>query len=207
MNIKTVLCGSAFLALAVGAFMPGKALATPIIIPPTTLSVLIDHSGGANPSITIGSLTFSDFSYLGTGDMPSAGGVNVDAYVDPITNDIGLKFQGSFLDFPGSSGSDALIDFKVTENDPDKLVTSAALAGNPSVIPMGPGASGVASVTETFLPTNPTPQLTIFASLNNGVPGPTKLTDTGNFATGQSTVFVQKDVLTFNGTNSVPMLS
>ena len=100
MNIKSVLRGGAFLALAAGVLMPSKASATSL---PTTLSALI--SGG---SVTIGTLTFSDFSYLGTGDMPSAAGVNVDAYVDPITNDIGLKFQGSFLDFPGSGGSDAL---------------------------------------------------------------------------------------------------
>jgi hypothetical protein len=119
---------------------------------------------------------------------------------------VGLKFQGSFLDFPGG-GSDALIDFKVTENDPNQLVTSATLAGNPSVIPLGPGASGVASVTESFVPTDPNLTLTIFASEVNGVPGPSQLIDSGSFATGQSTVFVQKDVLTFNGNNSVPMLS
>ncbi len=199
MNIKSVLRSGAWVALAAGVLMPGKAFATTL---PTTLSDLI--SGG---SVTIGTLTFSDFSYLGTGDMPSAAGVNVDAYVDPITNDVGLKFQGSFLDFPGSGGSDALIDFKVTENDPNALVTSATLAGNPAVVPLGPGANGVASVTETFLPTDPSLTLTIFASEVNGVPGPSQLIDTGVFASGQSMVFVQKDVLAFNGVNSVPMLS
>ena len=99
------------------------------------------------------------------------------------------------------------IDFQVTENDPNKLVTAQTLAGNPAVIPLGSGANGVASVTETFLPTDPSLTLTIFASDVNGVPGPSQLSDTGVFATGQSQVFVQKDVLAFNGTNSVPMLS
>jgi hypothetical protein len=195
MKMRNTFRACALVALVVCTFVQTASA--------TTLFDLISSSG----SITIGSLTFSDFSYLGTGDMPASAGVNVTTYVNPITNDVGLKFQGSFLDFPGSGGSDALIDFKVTENDPEKLVTGATLAGNPSIIPLGPGASGVASVTETFLPTDPSLTLTIFASSTNGVPGPSQLIDTGVFATGHSTVFVQKDVLNFSGTNSVPMLS
>ncbi len=94
MNIRSLFGGCACAALIVGALTPTTTSAT-------TLFDLIP--GG---SITVGSLTFSDFSYLGTGSMPTAAGVNVTTYVDPSTNDVGLKFQGSFLDFPGG-GSDA----------------------------------------------------------------------------------------------------
>src|SRR5262249_30681180 len=119
----------------------------------TTLFNLIGPPGG---SITVGSLMFSNFSYLSTGDMPNSLNVNVIPYTDPISGDVGLKFQGAFLDFPGSSGgSAALIDFPVTGLDPTKLVTAVTLAGNPAVVPLGPTANGVASVTETFLPTDP----------------------------------------------------
>jgi hypothetical protein len=172
----------------------------------TTLFDLIS----LNQSITVGTLQFSNFSYLNTGDMPASAGVNVAAYVDPVTGDGGLKFQGAFLDFPGGGGSDALIDFTVTELDANKLVTGAALGGNPNIVPLTPGASGTASITETFLPTDPSLTLSIYASTINGVPGPSKLTDSGTFAVGHPTIFVQKDVLTFNGDlsgSSIPMIS
>ena len=87
MSIKTLFDGCACVALIVGALTPTKASAT-------TLFDLINSSG----SISIGSLTFSDFSYLGSGSMPNPAGVNVVTYVDPITIDVGLKFQGSFID-------------------------------------------------------------------------------------------------------------
>ena len=117
MSIRTLFGGCACVALMIGTLAPTTASAT-------TLFDLIP--GG---SITVGSLTFSNFTYLGTGDMPSSAAVTVSSYVDPSTNDVGLMFQGNFFDSPTSGGSDALIDFQVTENDATKLVTGATLAG------------------------------------------------------------------------------
>ncbi len=199
MSIKAL-----FRACALAVPVAGFCLSTPASA--TTLFDLIS----LNQSITVGTLQFSNFSYGSTGDMPAAAGVNVDAYTDPITLDSGLRFQGAFLDFPGSGGSDALINFTVTELSATKLVTGVTLAGNPAVIPLGPTSSGTASVTETFIPTDPNLTLQIYASAINGAPGPSKLTDTGVFSTGHATVFVQKDVLTFNSDltgGSIPILS
>jgi hypothetical protein len=187
MSMRTLFGGCACVALVLGGMNPSTASAT-------TLFDLINSSG----SISVGTLTFSGFSYLGTGDMPNSANVTVSAYTDPVTMDVGLKFEGSFFDSPTSGGSDALIDFQVAENDNTHLVTGATLAGDPSVTPLGATANGVVSVTETFLPTDPSLTLTIFASAQNGVAGPTQSSDSGSFATGHSLVFVQKDVLSFN---------
>ncbi len=111
MSIRTLFGNCACVALLIVTLAPTTASAT-------TLFDLIP--GG---SITVGTLTFSNFTYLGTGDMPGSAGVTVSSYVDPITDDVGLKFAGSFFDSPTSGGSDALIDFQVTENDVTKLVT------------------------------------------------------------------------------------
>jgi hypothetical protein len=63
----------------------------------------------------------------------------------------------------------------------------------------------VASVTETFLPTDTNLALTIFAIS----PGSSKFTDSGTFAVPHSQVLVQKDILAFSATvgGGIPMLS
>ena len=162
----------------------------------TLLSTLV--SGG---TITYGDLTFGSFSYTNTGDMPNDAGVDVETYTDGSGN-VGLQFTGAFLSFIGSGGSDALIGFAVTENDPTKLIGGANLAGNPSVV----GGSGIASVTETFLPTDTNLSLNIYAIQ----PGnQLKLTDGGTFNIDHTQVVVQKDVLAFSSPvgGGVPMLS
>jgi hypothetical protein len=168
--------------------------------PATASATLLSTLISMNQSVTFGTLQFSGFSYSATGDMPSDLGVTVSPYTDGA-GDIGLIFQGAFTDFGPGTGSDALIGFKVTELDPSRQLTGATLAGNPSV----QGGTGSASVTETFLPNDTGLLLSIF----NNSPGLTQLVDSGSFATTQSTVMVQKDLLAFSGSigGGVPTMS
>lgn len=147
-------------------------------------------------SIQVGDKLFDQFGYLHLGDMPDAGGVNVVGYTDDQGN-FGLKFQGAFLDYIGGSGSDALIEFRVTALDPNKLITGVTLAGNPNVI----GGTGVMSITETFLPDSPAS-----LSIYDIEPGATKLVDSVDFLQGFRSLHVQKDILAFAATG-IPTLS
>ena len=121
----------------------------------TTLSDLL--APGA--TLHVGDLTFSDFSYLGTGEMPAATSINV----VPAASD-GLLFQGAFLDIP-VGGSNATFGFHVTA-DPGWSIVGAGLSGNPAII-----GQGSLTLTETLaeVPTS----LTIF----NNTPGSKQLTD------------------------------
>src|ERR1700704_1402547 len=67
---------------------------------PVLLSTLV---GNPQATYTVGDKVFSGFSYLSTGDMPAAGGVNVAALVDNQGN-FGIEFQGAFVDLPSSQG-------------------------------------------------------------------------------------------------------
>jgi PEP-CTERM motif len=194
MNIKVLKGGSAIAVLLFSlAILPAPASAIP-------LSTVIL----GNETIPSGDLTFGSFQYTNTGDMPSDAAVDVSAFTDASGN-VGLIFTGAFLDFIGGSGSDAFITFVVNETDPTKLISGATLTGNPTVTGP-PGAAGIASVTETFVPTDPL-MLNIFAQVSP----PTSsqlLTDSGSFQTPQSQVFVQKDALAFSANSTgVPMLS
>ena len=99
-------------------------------------------SGG---SITCGDKLFNEFGYLHTGDMPASSLVNV--VCNTVAGNLGLRFQGAFIDAPGGGGSDALITYTVTVTDPRYVITDAHLEGNPVVI-----GAGIMSVTETFTP-------------------------------------------------------
>ena len=170
------------------------------IAPATASATLLSTLISLDQSVTFGTLKFSGFSYSATGDMPSDLGVTVSTYTDGA-GDIGLIFQGAFIDFAPGTGSDALIGFTVTELDPSRELTGATLAGNPAV----QGGTGSASVTETFLPNDTSLMLTIF----NNSPGAKQLVDSGSFATSETTVMVQKDLLAFSGSvnGGVPTMS
>ena len=178
----TIALGLVALSLA-GSAAPARA---------EFISELI-RTGG---TITVGDKLFSDFSYLATGDMPTAAGVNVIGITDADGN-FGLRFQGGFVDLPGGGASDALIGFKVTVTDPNLFITDAHLAGNPSVL----GGTGAISVTETFLPTNSNSM--VIGAIGGGS---TVLTASTVFATPVNVLFVQKDILAFAGTG-LPALS
>jgi hypothetical protein len=160
-----------------------------IISPPAAvpLSTLVNNP---TATYTVGDKIFSNFSYLSTGDMPSAAGVNVAAILDS-SNNFGIEFQGAFVDLPSSpGGSDAKIEYHVAVADPTKfLISDAHLAGNPVLL----GTAGSISVTETFLPLGPGGEHTmkIFADESAG----SKLTDLTNFTPAVAGLDVQKDIL------------
>jgi hypothetical protein len=149
---------------------------------PVPLSTLI--GGGTK---TCGDKLFSDFFYSYTGNMPAASGVNVDCVT--IDGNLGLEFQGGFLDLPGGNASDALIKYIVTVTDPRFVISDAHIQGNPKVF----GTLGIMSVTDTFLPDAPNSM-----GISDTKPGPLPtLSDFTIFATGYKTLHVQKDILAF----------
>lgn len=153
---------------------------------PVFLSDLI----GGDP-LTVGDKVFTGFTYLASGDVPDAGGVNVQG----INSDgnFGLRFHGAFVDLAGGGGSDALISFTVSVAPGSPfLINDVHLAGNPDVL----GGIGLASVTETFLPTN-NPSLSIFS---NG--SLEKLMDWADLLEPVTTLQVQKDINLLAGEGS-----
>jgi hypothetical protein len=166
--------------------------AATIIGTPVTLQSLLD--GGM---IMSGDKTFTNFTYLFTGDMPSPLLVNVVAIQDDAGN-FGIRFQGNFTDTSATvGGSDALIEYKVTP-DALHLISDAHLQGNPALL----GGVGSIGVTETFLPLGQAGEytMTIYDEL---VPDPqnpgmnirlTKLVDWVDFAPPVMMLSVQKDI-------------
>lgn len=182
---------SVFLALAVcvqAALVSNQCSASIITGPATPVSTLIANNG----TVTSGDKLFSDFSYIFSGDMPGAAGVNV----VPITDDsgnYGIQFQGAFLDLPSTQGgSDAKITYKVTVTDPNFLISDAHMAGNPNLL----GQFGSISVTETFLPLGANGEYTMEIYDDESLPTP-KLTDVTFFNPKVRTLNVQKDILAF----------
>jgi hypothetical protein len=175
------------LAMCLGSVAPARA---------TLLSTLLNEGG----SIQVGDKLFDGFTYSWTGDMPDPSSITVSSYVD-AAGDFGLLFQGAFLDFLGGSGSDALLGFRVTVLDPDFMITGATLTGNPAVL----GGSGIMSITETFLPSDPAAMMSIYSIS----PGMSKPTDSVTFPYGRQSLYVQKDILAFAASSGggVPTLS
>ncbi len=156
---------------------------------PVPLSTLI--AGGTK---TCGDKFFNNFAYSSTGNMPAASGVNVDCVT--IAGNLGLEFQGGFLDLPGGGASDALIKYTVTVTAPGVSIVDAEIQGNPDVV----GGTGAMIVVDTFVPDAPN-TMNIF----DIVPGSTKLTDSTTFTTGHTTLHVQKDILGAAGTGLATM--
>jgi hypothetical protein len=180
--------GAAILALAAG-WHESSCSATMILTTPAPvpLSTLVNNPQGI---YTVGDKKFSGFTYLSTGDMPNAGGVNVAAIIDDAGN-FGIRFQGAFIDLPSSpGGSDALINYVVEVVDPSQfLISDAHLSGNPTLL----GTTGSISVVETFLPLGSNGQYTmkIFDDESVGQ----KLTDQTFFVPPVAKLNVQKDIL------------
>ena len=139
----------------------------------------------AGQSIDVGDKTFSDFTYLTTGDMPDAVDVNVQGIIDCDGN-YGFRLQGGFADFPGGGASDALITFNATVMaGANMLIEEAYLAANLDVV-----GGGLAMITETFLPRFNDMDLTVF---NNGVTE--QLSAQAEFATPVNSLPVQTDIM------------
>jgi hypothetical protein len=113
-----------------------------------TLAELIRTEG----SIKVGDKVFSNFSYSATGDMPTAGLVNVLPKTD-LAGNFGITFQGLFTDLSSTvGGSDALIGYRVTVVDPNFLITDAHMRSNVNVVG---GSTGIGTIDETFQAVQP----------------------------------------------------
>jgi len=146
---------------------------------------LSDLLGGG--TIQSGDKVFSDFTYLASGDMPSAGGINVVTIQDQ-NGDYGIRFQGSFIDQVGGDASDAVITFNVSVAPGSNLaISDVTMSANPAVF-AGPG---LASVTETFLPAITDDKLVVYDFGG----GNDKLLDHIEFAQTYTTLPVQKDII------------
>jgi hypothetical protein len=138
-------------------------------------------------TIQSGDKVFSNFTYLASGDMPASGDVNVETITDASGN-FGIRLQAGFIDRSGGSSSDAVITFDVSvEPGSSEVISGAILAANPAVI----NGTGLASVTETFIPDVIDDKLVVFDFGD----GDDKLLDSTIFASTFTKLRVQKDII------------
>lgn len=166
-------------ALCAACLFASAASAAEVALP-TTLDKLLP----AGEFAVIGGQTFSEFTYVFSGDMPSAEQINVEP-----KDGGGIRFTGPWVDLPGGTGngaSDATLGFKVA--DPSGIDT-VTLGGNPAVL-----SSGTASVVETFGATAPNTKIQVF---DNALPGdvPFQAYDTASLGTSVTELTVLKDIL------------
>jgi hypothetical protein len=167
-----------FVAVAIAA-APWCGTANAATIP------LSDLIGGG--TITSGDKIFSDFDYVGSGDMPSAAGINVIA-IQGQNGDYGIRFQGPFIDRAGGDPSDALITFNVSVAPGSPMVISGAtMIANPAVF-NGPG---LGNVVETFAPNVEDDHLVVYDFGNGDI----DLVDSITFSQTFKTLPVQKDII------------
>lgn len=154
----------------------------------------------AGGTLVSGDKMISNVSYTAVGDMPTADAIGVTPITDASGN-YGFRFNGGFLDIGGDGEtSDALIQFTVSVMDPGMEIIGATLQGNPSVVGSG---TGVASITETFLPGVTGQQLDIY----DIKPGSFVGLDSVMFDNGHQSLIVQKDILLSADTGAVSTLS
>lgn len=178
----SVMCA----ALVVGVLISATAVSAATIIgAPVALSTLLNNGG----TVTAGDKTFTNFTYLFTGDMPGPVNVNIVPIQDDEGN-YGIEIQGGFIDLPSSVGaSDAKLTYTVTAGG-NWLISDAHMAGNPNLL----GTKGSVSVTETFLPLGANGEFTMEIFDDEGRPVP-QLVDSTVFSQPAKSVNVQKDIL------------
>lgn len=173
----------AIAAVAFLALTPAFSLASFL---PVGSSITLDQLI-AGQTLTVGDKLFDNFSYTISpgGNMPAANTVIVQGIQDSAGN-YGILFTGAFTDLFGGTASDALLKFQVSVLDPSKSIVATNLFGDPTVT-----GSGIASVTETFVPLPGS--MNIFD--NTSHTGTDSATHT--LASGVQTLSVQKDILAF----------
>ncbi len=142
--------------------------------------------------IVVGDKLFSNFVYSFTNNMPSPNNVNVVAISDG-TN-IGIRFQGSFGDFPDAANtpSDASISFRVNVLNTDLKINGAKLASAIFLDPNTPGSFG--SIDESFLGNSPSISDTLDVFNSTFGMGGSKFEDEVTFSNLYSVLNVQKDI-------------
>jgi hypothetical protein len=175
----------AFAAVAFLAMTPALSLASFL---PVGSAITLDQLI-AGQTLQVGDKLFDNFSYTTSpgGQMPAANTVLVQGIVDSSGN-YGVLFTGAFNDTFGGTASDALLKFQVSVLDPGKSIVATNLFGDPTVT-----GSGIASVTETFVPLPGS--MNIFDNTSHtGTDSATHV-----LASGVQTLSVQKDILAFAG--------
>jgi hypothetical protein len=186
---RTTLVLSLLFGMGVVGSVADWCSAAMILGDPVPLSNLVNN---AQAEIVVGDKRFTDFTYVKTGDMPGAGGVNIIPIKDDLGN-FGIRVQGFFVDMASTDGgSDALITYNVESTDPLRLISDAHLQGNP-VLPDGRGLIGV---TETFLPLGAQGEYTMTIYDDEQKPVP-KLVDWVYFVPPVRSLSVQKDIGAF----------
>src|SRR5262245_42499861 len=125
------------IAIAAAVLMAAAPSISSAAITVTLQSLLEDGA-----TIQSGDKLFSDFTYVASGDMPSAAGVNV--ITTTVSGNFGLRFQGAFRDVAGGGSSTATITYTVTVLDPHFNISDLNLQGNPAV-----SVTGTMDVTES----------------------------------------------------------
>lgn len=178
---------------AVAVLATAGSLQAGVIGTSQTLSALL-QSGDSDPGIQVGDKLFHNFAYNFTGDMPTAGLVNVIPITDVFGN-FGLRFHGAFQDKAGGGASDALITYTVDVLDPSMQISAAHIAGDTRVF-----GTGSATVTETWLPDAGDAAIGIFDIR----PGTTSLLDSIDFSPVTfGSLRVQKDILIDAGPSTI----
>ena len=150
-------------------------------------------------TITSGDKLFSNFAYATTGDMPDMLDVDVETIEDADGN-FGLRFIGGFIDNAGGSSSDALITFDVEPTNNQNVIVGAVLQANPAVF----NGTGLASITETFLPMVEDQSLVVF----DFEPGDQDLRAEVVFNQQHEKLSIQKDIILHaTGDNSAVTMS
>ena len=173
------------------AILFAAVFCTPVYAESISLADLINNNG----SITNGDKLFDEFTYLATGDMPPAEGVNIAPWTDAAGN-FGIVIQGGFGDLYGNGyddgSSDALLSFRVTALDQNKWISDAHIEGNPYAW----GGSAIMQVVETFTPAEPNKIMAITTVANaNGQAS--QLVDDVVFDTLYRSLLVQKDIYAY----------
>lgn len=181
-----VCCTASTVARA--AIIPAPAGSVPL---PIGQSVKLDQlTLNQISGVVVGDKLFSNFIYSHENDMPAPANVNVVAISDG-TN-IGLRFQGSFVDLPGGNSSDAGISFRVTVLDTEKSISGTKLQSAIFLDPNTPGSFG--SVDESFLDNNPSIGSILHAFNSTFGAGGSQFEDAVDFANGYSVLNVQKNI-------------
>ena len=146
------------------ATLPGL----PHLVPgdPNDVVTLGELVSGAIEGIVVGDKIFTEFTYLATGDMPSADNINVAGLF--VHENYGVRFQGGFKDLfdDGNESSDALIEFRVSVANPSlRLISDVHLSGDPS-LSGSDSLNAFAEVVESFPGTFDNLQLRIQNDLN-----------------------------------------
>lgn len=191
--------GGIVCAVALALFCTADNVARAVIIPAPANSTTLDIGQSVKldqltlnqiSGVVVGDKLFSNFVYSYTNNMPAPQNVNVVAISDG-TN-IGIRFQGSFVDLPGGPDSDASISFRVSVLDSERSIHGAKLHSAIFLDPDTPGSFG--SVDESFLGNNP-PITDLLHTFNSTFgAGGSQFEDSVNFGSQYTSLHVQKDI-------------